>query len=99
MKTATRRFILRFIVGLMAFLIGVAAAMAFGGFRPFESNSSGQKNYRHYRYKKSCGYSYRSWNIPPTPPVPPAASHAPDASFSIGIVHLKGPDGIPAAER
>lgn len=96
MKTATRRFILRFIVGLLAFLIGVAAAMAFGGFRPFESNSSGQRNYRQYRYKKSCGYSYRSWNLPLTPASPPAAPHAPHASFNIGIVHLKGPDGIVA---
>ena len=92
MTTTTRRFILHVIVGLMAFLIGVATAMAFGGFRPFESNQSEQRNYRHYRYKKSCNFSFRSWNSPPppapvVPPVPLIGTHT-------GTVHLKGPDGI-----
>jgi hypothetical protein len=93
MTIATRRFILRVIVGLVTFLIGVAVAMAFAGFRPFESNQSGQRNYRHYRYKKSCNYQFRSWNVPPPTPVPPMPSaHANGSYPSVG--HLKGPDGI-----
>ena len=86
MTTGTKRFILRFIVGLLTFLIGVAAAMALAGFRPFESNSSGQRNYRQYRYKKSCNFSYRSWNVPPP--------QAPSVGYHAGTVHLKGPDEI-----
>lgn len=50
MNTATRRFILRLIVGLLAFFIGVGAAMALGGFRPFEGFTS----YSNYRYKRHC---------------------------------------------
>ena len=90
MTTGIRRFILRFIVGLVTFLIGVAAAMAIAGFNPFESNQTEQRNYRHYRYKKSCNFNYRSWNTPPL--VPPAPS-AP-AVRNVETVHLKGPDGI-----
>lgn len=89
MTTGIRRFILRFIVGLLAFLLGVAAAMAFAGFRPFDTNQNGQQNYRYYRYKKrSCNYQFRSFNVPPPPPP------APSVQQSIGTVHLKGRDGI-----
>ena len=90
MTTGIRRFILRFIVGLVTFLIGVAAAMAIAGFNPFESNHTEQRNYRQYRYKKSCNFSYRSWNTPHlTPPPQPVP-----AVSNLETVHLKGPDGI-----
>ncbi len=48
MCTVTRRFILRLAVGLFAFLLGISAAWALGGFNPFQS-SSGE---RHYRYQR-----------------------------------------------
>jgi hypothetical protein len=54
MKTCTRRFILRLIIGLLTFAIGVGAAMLLGGFRPFDSFSS-PTYYRHRGY-----YYYRS---------------------------------------
>lgn len=88
MTIATRRFILRVVVGLVTFLIGVAAAMALAGFRPFESNQSEQRNYRHYRYKKSCNFQFRSWNAPP--PAPPV----PSGGLNMNTVRLKGPNGI-----
>ena len=93
MTTGIRRFILRFIVGLLAFLLGVAAAMAFAGFRPFDTNQNGQQNYRQYRYKKkSCNYQFRSFNVlPPPPPAPPAPSVQHGV---VSTVHLKGPEGI-----
>jgi hypothetical protein len=59
MNTGLRRFLLRLAVGLLAFLLGISAAWALGGFNPFR-NSSGTRHYRH----KSCGYD-RSWNAPP----------------------------------
>ena len=90
MTTGIRRFILRFIVGLVTFLIGVAAAMAIAGFIPFESRQIEQRNYRHYHYKKSCNFTYRSWNTPPTAPPAPLAPSV----RSVETVHLKGPDGI-----
>lgn len=49
MNTGIRRFILRLAVGLLAFLIGVTAAWALGGFNPFQS-SSGERYYRHQHY-------------------------------------------------
>ena len=49
MNTGIRRFILRLAVGLLAFLMGVTAAWAFGAFNPFQS-SSGERYYRHKRY-------------------------------------------------
>jgi hypothetical protein len=61
MNTGTRRFILRLAVGLLAFLIGVSAAWALGGFNPFQSFSGT----RHYRHKR-CG-SYRSSTATPEP--------------------------------
>jgi hypothetical protein len=61
MNTGIRRFILRLSVGLLAFLIGVTAVWALGGFNPFHS-SSGTKYYRH----KRCG-SYRSGTTTPEP--------------------------------
>jgi hypothetical protein len=94
MTTGIRRFILRFIVGLVTFLIGVAAAMAIAGFSPFEGQQIEQRNYRHYRYKKSCNFNYRSWNAPPLAPPAPLAPLAPPAVRHVGTVHLKGPDGI-----
>lgn len=68
MKTGTRRFILRLIVGLLTFLIGVAAAMLLGGFRPFESFAS-SPNYRYERH-------YHHWNPEPTIIYPIYEDHA-----------------------
>lgn len=64
MNTGIRRFILRLAVGLLAFLIGISAAWALGGFNPFHRFSS-ERNYRH----KRCGTSYRSWNAHSEPAV------------------------------
>jgi hypothetical protein len=49
MNTVTRRFILRLIIGLLTFAIGVGAAMLLGGFRPFD-RFSGSMQYRHRDY-------------------------------------------------
>lgn len=49
MNTITRRFILRLIIGLLTFAIGVGAAMLLGGFRPFD-RFSGPTYYRHREY-------------------------------------------------
>jgi hypothetical protein len=50
MNTEIRRFILRLAVGLLAFLLGIGAAWALGGFNPFQS-SSGERYYRHRHYR------------------------------------------------
>ena len=55
METGIRRFILRLMVGVLAFVIGVGAAMLFTGFRPFERFSN-SPSYRHGH----CGAYYRS---------------------------------------
>jgi hypothetical protein len=49
MNTVTRRFILRLIIGLLTFAIGVGAAMLLSGFRPFD-RFSGSTYYRHRDY-------------------------------------------------
>jgi hypothetical protein len=49
MDTGTRHFILRLIVGLLTFIMGVGAAMLLGGFNPFR-NFSGSGYYRHHEY-------------------------------------------------
>lgn len=54
MHTLTRRFILRLIIGLLTFAIGVGAAMLLGGFRPFD-RFSGSTHFSHRDY-----YYYRS---------------------------------------
>jgi hypothetical protein len=59
MQTATRRFILRLAIGLLTFLIGVAAVWALGGLNPFQ-NSSGT---RYYRYQRS----YLGDDVAPVP--------------------------------
>jgi hypothetical protein len=59
-----RRFILRVIIALLAFIIGITAAMLIGKVNPFQRTHSGCVS--------------RSWNPPPPPaPVKPVA--APDA--------------------
>jgi hypothetical protein len=58
MNTGTRHFILRVAVGLLAFLLGVTAAWALGGFNPFQSSTG----VRYYRYQRT--YSYRNWDAP-----------------------------------
>lgn len=58
MNTGIRRFILRLAVGLLAFLLGIAAAWAISGLNPFQSSSGSPS------YKKRCG-SHRSWSVPP----------------------------------
>jgi len=62
MNTSTRRFLLRLVVGLLTFMIGVAAAMLLGGFRPFQG-FAGSPYYRTNRgYLRSMSpepaYSY-----------------------------------------
>jgi hypothetical protein len=52
MNTCTRRFILRLAVGLLAFLLGVTAAWALGGFRPF---SPSVRSERYYNSSGSLG--------------------------------------------
>jgi hypothetical protein len=49
MNTLTRRFILRLIIGLLTFAIGVGAAMLLGGFRPFD-RFSGLTHFSHRDY-------------------------------------------------
>ncbi|HKC65307.1 MAG TPA: hypothetical protein VKB86_16820 [Pyrinomonadaceae bacterium] len=52
MNTPTRRFLLRLVIGLLTFMIGVAAAMLLGGFRPFQ-RWTGQ----YYRYDRGYYHS------------------------------------------
>jgi hypothetical protein len=66
MNTGTRRFILRLAVGLLAFLIGISAAWALGGFNPFQS-SSGKRDYRYQRYGSYRGLAAQ----PETADMPP----------------------------
>lgn len=54
MNTGIRRFILRLAVGLFAFLLGISAAWALGGFNPFQSSSS-ERYYKHRRYGSDRG--------------------------------------------
>jgi hypothetical protein len=54
MNTGIRRFLLRLIVGLLAFVAGVSAATLLGGFRPFQSfESSPSYRHRNYEYYRS----------------------------------------------
>jgi hypothetical protein len=53
MNTGTRRFLLRLAVGLLAFLLGVTAAWALGGFNPFQESRSSR--YRYYNSSGSLG--------------------------------------------
>ena len=90
MNTGTRRFILRLIVGLLTFMLGVGAAMLLGGFKPFRS-FSGSTYYRHggyYYYRSGTAtiepaYEYPVFRkrvelgkLPPPQPPPPPAVHA-----------------------
>lgn len=61
MNTGIRRFILRLVVGLLAFLIGISAAWAFGGFNPFQSSSGAG-----YYYSPGYG-SHRGLDAQPEP--------------------------------
>jgi hypothetical protein len=87
MDTGIRRFILRLIIGLLAFLIGVGAVWAFGGFNPFQS-SSGERYYRYHRSYRSLDVQPETAEMPPRyhkhdsctlgelpPPPPPPAPH------------------------
>ena len=53
MNTGTRRLILHIVVGLLAFLIGVATTWAWGAFDPFRSSSGT----RYYKYKRCRSYA------------------------------------------
>ncbi|HEX8845606.1 MAG TPA: hypothetical protein VF791_13220 [Pyrinomonadaceae bacterium] len=80
MNTRTRRFILRLLVGLLTFAIGVAAAMVLGGFRPLQS-------FERAPCKRGYYQRYRSFSPPPAsrfdleferiyPSSPPKRGHA-----------------------
>ncbi|HEX8890137.1 MAG TPA: hypothetical protein VF779_13350 [Pyrinomonadaceae bacterium] len=80
MNTGIRRFILRLIVGLLTFIIGVVAAMALGGFRPFSSsptyiyrngysNSMSAEPAFEYHEYRGHGCRMRSAMPPPPPPM------------------------------
>lgn len=45
MNTCARRFLLRLVVGIVTFAIGVGAAMLIGGFNPFRSYSPWSQAY------------------------------------------------------
>ncbi|HEX8709237.1 MAG TPA: hypothetical protein VF723_13400 [Pyrinomonadaceae bacterium] len=79
MNTGTRRFILRLLVGLLTFLLGVSAAILLGGFSPMARFNSRSMRYRHHE----CG---RGWTAPP-PAVLPGSVHS-ERYF------LRGPAGI-----
>ena len=53
MTTGLRRFILRLAVGLLAFLLGITAAWALGGFNPFRNSSGLRYQYRLQRFDSS----------------------------------------------
>lgn len=58
MNTCTRRFLLRLMIGLLTFAIGVGTAMLIGGFNPFNSNSRWMQGYRSGGYHRhSCFYA------------------------------------------
>lgn len=78
MNTGTRRFIVRLIVGLLTFMIGVGAAILVGGVRPFWSSS-------HARHEGYSGCEHRRQVGSSRLEVPGAA---PD------MILLKGPHGI-----
>ena len=48
MNTCSRRFLLRLMVGILTFAIGVGAAMLIGGFNPFRTYSSWSQRYQGY---------------------------------------------------
>jgi hypothetical protein len=77
MNTCVRRFILRLIVGLLTFVIGIVAAMALGGFRPFQGFATSPS----YMYRRNVvieavpAIEYREHRehgcrMPPPPPPP-----------------------------
>jgi hypothetical protein len=67
MNTRTRRFVLRLIVGLLTFLIGVAAAMLLGHFNPLDGNRA-----QPLQMRSRCGDHARAVPPPPPPPAPVA---------------------------
>ena len=92
MNTGIRRFILRLIIGLLTFVVGVGAAMLLGGFRPFQSfASSPSYRYRDGGYHQGLtaqpAYQYPVYNERGCkmkkkfgelpPPLPPAEAPAP----------------------
>ena len=82
MDTGIRRFILRLAIGLLAFLLGITAAWALGGFVPFQNSPSGERQqyrYRRYRY-------YRSELAPP-------ASERSEGPAAVEPTYLVGPHG------
>ncbi|HEX8138781.1 MAG TPA: hypothetical protein VF544_14535 [Pyrinomonadaceae bacterium] len=52
MNTRTRRLVLRLIVGLLTFLIGVTAAVVLGGFNPLERRQVRQRARRCAEYAR-----------------------------------------------
>ena len=78
MKTRTRRFVLRLIIGLLTFLIGVSAAMMLGRFNPLEG--------RHARLRVRRCADYSRPAPPPSiavPVLPPDAPVAPREIYPV----------------
>ena len=77
MKTLTRPFVLRLIVALLTFKIGVLAAITLGHFDPLDGH-----HWRPHRVRR-CGEHQQWW----TPPTPPPAPVAPDAVLPPRIIY------------
>ena len=79
MKTLTRPFVLRLLVALLTFKIGVLAAIMLGHFNPLDGHHG-----RPHRVRR-CG-EHQQWLTPPLP-LPPPAPVAPDAVLTPRIIY------------
>jgi hypothetical protein len=71
-KTGTRRFVLRLIVGLLTFLIGVFAALVLGNFNPLEGHHARVRARRCAEYSRPAPPP-SSITVPVLPPDTPVA--------------------------
>lgn len=72
MNTRTRRLVLRLIVGLLTFLIGVTAAVVLGGFHPLERRQARQRARRCAEYARPAP----SISVPVLLPTAPLAQRS-----------------------
>ena len=93
MDTGIRRFILRLVIGLLAFLIGVGAVWALGGFNPFQS-SAGERYYRYQRHS-----SQRGLQVQPETADMPAVYGKRDSCKTRGLMMDELPPPPPAPTR